>query len=150
MQPVSTHLVGLEDLSDLAGHLVSGFKPTDCICLTAPMGGGKTTFAFFLARAWLKQEPAGFASPTFTILNQYHASNGRLVNHLDLYRLDVFSDLDNLDLGSEFAKSGALTLVEWGEKFFEWDAVFTHRIEIATHETDSQKRWVRLFARSGK
>ena len=55
---------------------------------------------------------ASFTSPTFTLANRYE---GKLVlNHLDVYRLDRFQEVEELGL-SELIDSNSLTVIEWGD-----------------------------------
>jgi len=50
-------------------------------------------------------------SPTFTLANKYE---GELtLNHLDVYRLEHFQEVEELGL-SELIDSNSLTVIEWG------------------------------------
>ena len=51
-------------------------------------------------------------SPTFTLANKY---DGELtLNHLDVYRLEHFQEVEELGL-SELIDSNSLTVIEWGD-----------------------------------
>ena len=54
------------------------------------------------------------ASPTFTLIHEY--GEGPVVYHIDLYRLDEARDVASLGL-DEIFESGAVVLIEWGERF---------------------------------
>lgn len=84
----------------------------------APMGSGKTTFIKTLCRSLGVVDT--MSSPTYSIVNEYKAHDGKMIYHFDLYRLKDISEL--YDLGfEEYLASGAYVLVEWpeiGQPFF--------------------------------
>lgn len=53
------------------------------------------------------------SSPTFTIVNEYNASNGLNIYHFDVYRL---ADIDEFYAigGDEYFDNG-ICIIEWGE-----------------------------------
>lgn len=82
----------------------------DVVLAIGPLGSGKTTFVQGLARG------VGFAgdvtSPTFNLCHTYR---GRIdVVHVDLWRLDRYSEILDLALEEEI-DHGAALVVEWGE-----------------------------------
>jgi tRNA threonylcarbamoyl adenosine modification protein YjeE len=85
---------------------------------------------------------SAFSSPTFTILTQY-AARALLVNHVDLYRLERFEGLVQLDLLAEFGRPGTLTLVEWGDKFSELVPFYTLRLHFDFDASDPLVRIIR-------
>jgi tRNA threonylcarbamoyladenosine biosynthesis protein TsaE len=53
-------------------------------------------------------------SPTFSIVNEYEAADGRIIYHFDCYRINKIQDA--LDLGAEeYLYSGNLCFIEWSE-----------------------------------
>ena len=84
----------------------------DVIILEGALGGGKTTFTQGVLKGLGSTQRV--LSPTFTLLRQYQAKRF-LVNHLDLYRLDL---KDTFDLGLEdiLYLSKSITLIEWGDR----------------------------------
>ena len=86
------------------------------VLLRGELGAGKTT----LAKGWLAAIGAAatdeVTSPTFTLVHEYEARNGR-VYHLDLYRLEDERALIPLGIDEMADEPGALLLLEWGEKF---------------------------------
>lgn len=69
-------------------------------------------------------------SPTFTIVNEYHAHDGYPVLHVDLYRISDEQEFELL--GIEEAMDGAVTIVEWPERapYLLQSASVTVRIAI--------------------
>lgn len=84
----------------------------ETLLLSGDLGAGKTVFARGVA-AGLGINPRDVASPTFILVDKHE---GRLtLFHADLYRLE--NETDMLELGlEEFASSGAVVVVEWGER----------------------------------
>ena len=84
----------------------------EIVSLEGELGAGKTVFARGIA-AGLGVDPRDVGSPTFIIVDRHE---GRVpLYHADLYRLDREEEV--LDLGlDELAASGAVLVVEWGER----------------------------------
>lgn len=135
--------VHFDELEVFAAELADRLKPGDCVCLTGEMGAGKTTLSFFLVKALCGQSDLAFSSPTFTILNQYLGAKA-FVNHMDLYRLDEFADFEDLDLVAEMEREDVITLVEWGEKFLELDAHYTHKIHLDFDPREAEVRQIQI------
>ena len=101
-----------EETARIATEFGRVTAPGDIICLSGPLGAGKTVFAQGFARG------LGYAgrvtSPTFTIMQIYEG--GRLpLYHFDLYRLEGgASDLEGIGYEDYFF-SGGVCLIEWPE-----------------------------------
>ena len=77
------------------------------------MGAGKTTFINAVCRALGSTDTTG--SPTFSIINQYNTPDGKIIYHMDWYRIK--DEEEAIQAGVEDALySGNLCLVEWPEK----------------------------------
>lgn len=81
------------------------------VYLTGELGAGKTTFVRGVLRAFGVQ--GAIRSPTFTLLETYEL-DGRLIAHLDLYRL-TGADLDTLGV-RDLLTGGTVLFVEWPER----------------------------------
>jgi tRNA threonylcarbamoyladenosine biosynthesis protein TsaE len=83
------------------------------IALTGDLGSGKTAFVQGLAEGLEVPGQYYITSPTFTLINEYP---GRLpLFHIDLYRLEDSSDLQDLGL-DELLYDRAVFAIEWAEK----------------------------------
>jgi len=104
------------ETASLGGRLAAALTVTDgapaVLYLQGDLGTGKTTFA----RGFLEQlgVDTPVRSPTYTLLELYEAGSISLL-HLDLYRLRLPSELDELGL-REWARPGHAWLIEWPER----------------------------------
>jgi len=99
-----------EETAQIAERMATDAVAGQVICLTGDLGVGKTAFAQGFGRGLGITEP--MASPTFTILREYH--DGRLpLYHYDVYRI---SDADELvEVGFYDFMDEGVSLVEWAE-----------------------------------
>jgi tRNA threonylcarbamoyladenosine biosynthesis protein TsaE len=84
----------------------------DLVCLSGDLGSGKTTLVQGLAQGWGSLNPV--SSPTFVLCNEYRRPDGRVLYHLDAYRLANSAEAVDLDL-DYMIESGAMA-VEWPER----------------------------------
>ena len=95
----------------LGGSLVGG----ELIALCGPLGAGKTQIAKGIARGLDIAEGEAVVSPTFVLLRQY---TGRLaLQHMDIYRLHEYSELEAIGFEELRESSGAVVVVEWADRF---------------------------------
>jgi tRNA threonylcarbamoyladenosine biosynthesis protein TsaE len=103
----------VEETWALARRLADELKPGDVICLEGDLGAGKTTFVQGLAAAL--GVSGRVTSPTFCLVQEHKSAEGRLLVHMDLYRLA--SEDDVLAIGWEdYLSRGAVLAVEWPER----------------------------------
>lgn len=103
----------LQDLDKVATLLVNSFNQKRIWAFHAPMGAGKTTLIAQICKQLGVAEIV--SSPTFAIMNEYEGAGGKLIYHMDWYRLETEEEARNA--GVEAALQCAdLTLVEWPEK----------------------------------
>ena len=102
----------LEQINQVAKKILDQ-NPHKVILLNGEMGVGKTTLIKELAKILGVTEPT--SSPTFSLVNEYQASNNQLVYHFDVYRLK--NENEALDMGiDEYLYSGNWCFIEWAEK----------------------------------
>ena len=83
------------------------------ITLHAEMGAGKTTLIKELVKELGVKDNS--SSPTFSLVNEYQTSEGEIVYHFDLYRLN--SEEEGYDMGlDEYFYSDDWCFIEWPEK----------------------------------
>jgi len=91
----------------------SEVRPPVFLCLRGGLGAGKSVLARAVARG------AGVVgtlpSPTYNLFFRYGGADGRVVVHMDLYRLEDPDELASLGWG-ELGWQGELVLVEWPER----------------------------------
>jgi tRNA threonylcarbamoyladenosine biosynthesis protein TsaE len=96
--------------AQLGARLATVAIPGDIILLSGPLGVGKTALArgFISALGHQGEVP----SPSFSLVQPYNELKPS-VWHVDLYRIEDFSELDELGLG---CAADAVLLVEWPER----------------------------------
>lgn len=101
------------------------------IAFYAPMGAGKTTLSAAICRVLGVRDDVN--SPTFSIINEYLASDGSSIFHFDFYRIEDSRQAMELGL-DEYFDSGALCLMEWPENAGEFLPEDTLRVDIRVEE----------------
>jgi N-acetylmuramate 1-kinase len=136
----------------LAEDVAAVLKPGDLVALSGGLGVGKTTFARALIRVLAGDRLLEVQSPSFPIRID-HALPRMRIAHVDLYRIEDASELDELGL-DEAVNDGSL-VVEWPEQFL--DGLSAERLDIALEIVGSGRRveisgagtWPDRLARSG-
>lgn len=113
MTPDSEARLPDEDASARLGVAVAkALRPGEAVCLTGPLGAGKSTLARALVRA-LTTPDEDVPSPTFTLV-QFYEGPRLSVAHFDLYRL---SDPDEAyEIGLDEALDDGAAVIEWPER----------------------------------
>ncbi|MFP4200023.1 MAG: tRNA (adenosine(37)-N6)-threonylcarbamoyltransferase complex ATPase subunit type 1 TsaE [Bacillota bacterium] len=99
-------------------------KPGMMICLSGPLGAGKTVLASGILDG--AGVPPPHRSPTFTLVWEHRSSFS--INHVDLYRLSAEEAIDDLPW-DYLVSEDAAAVVEWADRLPE--RVLPHdRMEI--------------------
>ena len=100
------------DTRRLGAAIAAELKRHEAVCLSGPLGAGKSTLARGLIQA-LAGEATEVPSPTFTLVQTYETSALTLA-HFDLYRLAKPEDV--VELGLDEALDEGAAVIEWPEK----------------------------------
>jgi len=102
----------LESINETARKFIDQIGDRTVFAFNGKMGAGKTTFIKAICETMGVQETVN--SPTFSIVNEYEAADGRIIYHFDCYRITKIQEA--LDLGAEeYLYSGNLCFIEWPE-----------------------------------
>lgn len=120
-----THSV--EETTALGERLAAGWSPGTVVALSGDLGAGKTALTKGIARGLGVTDT--ITSPTFTLVNEHAARDGRRLYHVDLYRLDRPQQAVEIGIEEELASDG-WTIIEWAEKLGDVLPVDAVRIHI--------------------
>jgi tRNA threonylcarbamoyladenosine biosynthesis protein TsaE len=102
----------LETIGKTARKFIDQIGDRTVFAFNGKMGAGKTTFIKAICEKMGVKETIN--SPTFSIVNEYEAADGRIIYHFDCYRINKIQEA--LDLGAEeYMYSGNLCFIEWSE-----------------------------------
>jgi len=126
VETITTHSEA--ETADLAAALAASLTAGAVVLLSGNLGAGKTAFVRGLARG-LGIDEDDVTSPTFTLIQEYRGGTLPL-RHVDLYRLNTGSDVDELGL-EEIAMTGVMA-IEWADKLpWSWPGAISVRIDDA-------------------
>ena len=101
-----------EDIRQAAKQFVDAMGENTVFAFYGKMGAGKTTFIKSVCEQMGVEDTV--TSPTFAIVNEYEAANGRPIYHFDFYRIKKVSEA--YDMGcEEYFYSGHPCFIEWPE-----------------------------------
>ena len=110
--PITIDLADEAATTRLGAVIARLLRAGDAVCLTGPLGAGKSTLARGLIRA-LTRPDEDVPSPTFTLVQFYEAAELSLA-HFDLYRLAGPDEVE--EVGLDEALDNGAVLIEWPER----------------------------------
>jgi tRNA threonylcarbamoyladenosine biosynthesis protein TsaE len=123
----------------LGAAIAAELKTGEAVCLSGPLGAGKSTVARALVRA-LTTPGEEVPSPTFTLV-QFYAGPHLSVAHFDLYRLTKSDEA--YEIGLDEALDHGAAVIEWPERLEHHLPPHRLDVEITLAENDDGRR-VRL------
>lgn len=101
-----------DDLQGIATAFLAQFSEPGVFILEGEMGAGKTTFIRSICDVLGVKDAS---SPTYSLVNEYRAPDGKRIFHFDLYRIKSMEEA--LDFGfEEYLDQQAWVFIEWPEK----------------------------------
>ena len=127
-----------EETRSQGAALALRLRTGDVVLLHGDLGMGKTVFARGLALG-LGVPPEHVRSPSFTLVNRYPGRS--TVYHIDLYRIDQPSELEELGL-EEILGGDGIAVVEWAERLGPYSTARSVRVEI--HDRGGNEREITI------
>ena len=103
----------LDQINQVAQQFLEIIKDKQIVTFTGGLGAGKTTFIQAVLRQMGVLSP--IISPTFTYFNQYHAADGRIIYHFDLYRLKDLKEFEMAGFFEYLYQPNSIVFIEWPE-----------------------------------
>ena len=125
------------DTRRLGAAIAGELKRHEAVCLSGPLGAGKSTLARGLIQA-LTGDETEVPSPTFTLVQTYETPR-LAVAHFDLYRLEKPEEVAELGLDEALDEGSAL--IEWPEKLGHH--LPANRLDVELH-IDGERRRARM------
>jgi tRNA threonylcarbamoyladenosine biosynthesis protein TsaE len=101
----------LDNIKEVASAFIQQIGDHKVFAFYGSMGAGKTTFVKAICESLGVDDV--ITSPTFAIINEYHADD-RVIYHFDFYRIKKLEEV--YDMGYEdYFYSGSLCFIEWPE-----------------------------------
>jgi tRNA threonylcarbamoyladenosine biosynthesis protein TsaE len=132
-----SRLFQFRELGNVADELLQWAGNRRVWLLSGDLGAGKTTLIKALCTALNVR--SGMASPTFSIINEYHTAAGEPVYHFDFYRLK--DENEAFDIGvDEYLDSGHYCFIEWPDRIPS--LIPGHHISIQLRIVDKETRQI--------
>jgi tRNA threonylcarbamoyladenosine biosynthesis protein TsaE len=137
---VTLEIKSLKTIHETAQQFINIIGENTVFAFNGKMGAGKTTFIKSICEVLGVKETVN--SPTFSIVNEYEAANGKIIFHFDCYRINKIQEA--LDLGAEeYMYSGNLCFIEWSENIAPIlpDSI----VNVDMEELENGKRQIKIY-----
>lgn len=102
-----------EDFIKLAGDFSAGLGSREVVLMEGPLGIGKSEWVRCCLKALGHKKEV--SSPSFAIHHVYEVK-GRVIDHIDLYRVKKESELESIDFFDLFLRESGLIFIEWADR----------------------------------
>ena len=127
----------VEETIALGERLAASLPAGTVVALSGDLGAGKTALTKGVARGLGVSDT--ITSPTFALVNEHAARDGRRLYHVDLYRLDRPQQAVDIGIEEELAPDG-WTIIEWAEKL--GDVLPANAVRIDIEIAGENERWI--------
>jgi len=127
------------DTERLGAALARALEKGEAICLSGPLGAGKSVLARGLIRALAPAE-GDIPSPTFTLV-QFYQAPAFPIAHFDLYRIK--SPEEAFEIGLDEALRDGAVVIEWAERLghhLPHDRLDVELVVPEAEEADTSRR----------
>lgn len=115
----------------------------DIVVFQGDLGAGKTEFIKGICDFFSVEDIV--TSPTFAIINQYHASkeeNDFLIYHIDLYRIKNENELEEIGFTECLNDNDSIKLIEWPQNAGNMIYHFNYLIKIDIDDKNEDLRYI--------
>ena len=138
---ITLEINSIKTINQTAQKFIDQIGDRTIFAFNGKMGAGKTTFIKAICETMGVKETVN--SPTFSIVNEYDAANGRIIYHFDCYRINKIQEA--LDLGAEeYLYSGNLCFIEWSENIAP--LLPDSLVNVDIEEVENGKRMITITA----
>jgi tRNA threonylcarbamoyladenosine biosynthesis protein TsaE len=138
---ITLEINSIKTINQTAQKFIDQIGDRTIFAFNGKMGAGKTTFIKSICETMGVKETVN--SPTFSIVNEYEAANGRIIYHFDCYRINKIQEA--LDLGAEeYLYSGNLCFIEWSENIAP--LLPDSLVNVDIEEVENGKRMITITA----
>ena len=128
----------LDTIDDAAKRIID-YCDLKTILFYGEMGSGKTTLIKSIIKTLGCTDK--ITSPTFSIVNEYQAIDGKPIFHFDFYRINSRKEVHQLGLDDYF-NSNSWILIEWPENIN--DFLPTNRFSTEIKSLNYETRLIRV------
>ncbi|GAB5466107.1 MAG: hypothetical protein Kapaf2KO_15430 [Candidatus Kapaibacteriales bacterium] len=129
----------------LGEEFAKKLKSGDTVAISGDLGTGKTEFIKGICRYFKIDEIV--TSPTFSIINQYHAHSGKgdfPIYHIDLYRISKAEELENIGFSECVHSDKGIKLIEWAENANGSSPDYTYKVSILADDENEDMRHIKV------